>query len=263
MTSDKVWVNGFGNLILLKTATLNCNKLQIVPDQLKQSYGIHTVDTCNELIYIDRNSNTKKISNDFFTSDISLNMTDLEWKPQCVYCAKSSGDLLVGMYRWDTDTGSIMRFGRHTQTIQHNKTLRYLFRHPIYLIKNYNGDVVVSDLGREAIVVTSREGRYRFTYTGPVLSGSELKPRAICTDVLSHILVCDEHTHTVHILDKNGQFLKYLLTEQSPSIYCLSYDSLTHRLWVGLKSESTSVAPDVSLLECELAEHRHINRNFS
>ena len=175
MTSDKVWVNGFGNLILLKTATLNCNKLQIVPDPLKQSYGIHTVDTCNELIYIDRNSNTKKISNDFFTSDISLNMTDLEWKPQCVYCAKSSGDLLVGMYRWDTDTGSIMRFdynGRHTQTIQHNKTLRYLYRHPIYLIENCNGDVVVSDLGREAIVVTSREGRYRFTYTGPVLSGS-------------------------------------------------------------------------------------------
>lgn len=102
-------------------------------------------------------------------------MTDLAWKPQCVYCVPSSGDLLVGMYRWDTHTGKIMGFdyiGRHTQTIQRNKTLRYLFRHPIYLIENNNGDVVVSDLGREAIVVKSREGSYRFTYTGPVPSGS-------------------------------------------------------------------------------------------
>ena len=43
----------------------------------------------------------------------------------------------------------------------------------------------------------------------------------------------------------------------------MSYDSLTHRLWVGLKSESTSVSPDLPLLECELAKYRHINRNFS
>ena len=103
------WVSGFGNFILLDTETRN--KLQNVPDSLKQGYGIHT--TVNriigdELIYIDENFKIniiKIISHVFSTSNILINITDLAWKPQSVHWVPSSGDLLVGMYRWDMHTG--------------------------------------------------------------------------------------------------------------------------------------------------------------
>nr|XP_034309425.1 uncharacterized protein LOC117683721 [Crassostrea gigas] len=85
-----------------------------------------------------------------------------------------------------------------------------------------------------AVVVTEHGGRHRFSYTGPP-SGSGLEPRGICTDALSHIMVCDGITLTVQMLDKDGQFLSHLLTksQEMGEPWSLSYDVNTHRLWVG------------------------------
>jgi sugar lactone lactonase YvrE len=43
---------------------------------------------------------------------------------------------------------------------------------------------------------------------------SRFWPDGICTDVLDHILVCDDFSKAVHILDQDGQFLSLLITEQ-------------------------------------------------
>lgn len=85
-----------------------------------------------------------------------------------------------------------------------------------------------------AVVVTSRGGKQRFSYTG-YPSGSELWSRGICTDALSHILVCDKNTSTVQMIDEHGNFLKRLLILRSDILcpYSLRYDVKTHRLWVG------------------------------
>lgn len=63
-------------------------------------------------------------------------------------------------------------------------------------------------------------------------TGSGLHPYGICTDALSHILVCDGRTNTVHMLDENGKFLSLLQI----SGMSLSYDFNTHRLWVGTET---------------------------
>lgn len=67
---------------------------------------------------------------------------------------------------------------------------------------------MVSDSG-SAVVVTDHEGKDRFSYTGRS-SRSRLKPRGICTDPLSNILVCDNVYKSVHVIDKDGQFLSSL-----------------------------------------------------
>uniref|UniRef100_A0A8W8LNG2 Tripartite motif-containing protein 3 n=1 Tax=Magallana gigas TaxID=29159 RepID=A0A8W8LNG2_MAGGI len=109
-----------------------------------------------------------------------------------------------------------------------------LYRRPSYITENNNGDVVVSDsiFPSGAVVVTERGGRHRFSYTGHP-SGSGLWPWGICTDALSHILVCDDRT--VQMLNKDGQFLSHLLTksQEMGRPWSLSYDVNTHRLWVG------------------------------
>lgn len=193
--------------------------------------GVHTININGECIYIDINFNIKKMSMDFKTTTNFINMTDSAWKPQCVYWSTSCRELLVGLYGLNPTTGMVALFnltGHLIKTIQHDNKGLELFKFPIFITENNNLDIVVSDWMR-AVVVTERGGRHRFTYTGHP-SGSGLSPQGICTDALSHILVCDKDSNSIQILDKDGQFLSHLLTHTACS---LSYDSNTHRLWVG------------------------------
>ncbi|XP_078309518.1 uncharacterized protein LOC144617911 isoform X2 [Crassostrea virginica] len=258
VTPDRVWVSDRNNLILTDTAT--GKQLHSVEHSLDSGTGIHTVNCEGELIYKDKEYNIIKLCNDMKTTTTLIEHTDKTWRPRCVYCSPSSGDLLVGMYREDTGTGKVMRYdntGKYKQTIPHDdNTPHGLYRTPCYITENNNGDVLVSDgYLRGAVVVTSGEGVHRFSYTRPP-SGSGLWPRGICTDVMSHILVSDSYTGTVQMLDRDGQFLSYVLTPQTPGmdyIPCgLSYDVITHAVWIGSGSYNNN-----TMSVCQ-----HINRHL-
>nr|XP_034310546.1 uncharacterized protein LOC117684057 [Crassostrea gigas] len=236
LTSDRVWVS-YRNILML-TDTTGVPLRRVKDSWNGDIIGLHTVNSEGELIYIDKNYNINKLSKNMKTTTTFIKRTDYTWRPQCVYWSPSTGDLLVGMrYRY-TYTGKVTRYnqsGQLIQTIQHDNTGRGLYSIPNFITENNNGDVVVSDYDWSgAVVVTERGGRHRFSYTGPP-SGSGLRPVGICTDALSHILVCDEITKTVQMLDKDGQFLSHLLkkSKQMGKPRGLSYDVNTHRLWVG------------------------------
>ncbi|XP_078327811.1 uncharacterized protein LOC144623252 [Crassostrea virginica] len=255
VTPDLVWVSEKNNLILTDTAT--GKQLHRVEDPSDSVYGIHTVNCEGELIYIDKECNIIKLCNDMKTTITLIKHTDTTWRPMSVYCSPSSGDLLVGMHK-ALSTGKVMRYdntGKHKQTIPHNdNTPHTLYTTPQYITENNNGDVLVSDFRRRAVVVTSGEGVHRFSYTGPP-SGSELLgPRGICTDVMSHILVSDYFSCTVQMLDRNGQFLSFVLTRQTPGMnytpHGLSYDVTTHAVLIG------------SWTNNEMSVCRHITRHL-
>nr|XP_022312688.1 uncharacterized protein LOC111117750 isoform X2 [Crassostrea virginica] len=266
VTPDRVWVSDVNNLILTDTAT--GKQLHSVKDPLGSGTGIHTVNCEGELIYIDEEYNIIKLCNDMKTTTTLIKHTDKTWEPQCVYCSPSSGDLLVGMCREDTYTGKVMRYdntGKRKQTIPHNDNTPHTL-YPVYITENNNGDVVVSDYDREAVVVTSGEGVHRFSYTGPPPSGSGLEPRGICTDVMSHILVSDEWTDTVQMLDRDGQFLSYVFTRQTPGMdyrpYSLSYDVTTHAVYVGSLSNNTMSVCRYINRHLHLADNREYDDDF-
>ncbi|XP_065943829.1 uncharacterized protein [Magallana gigas] len=241
VTSDRVWVSDDENHFILTDTT--GAPLHRVEDSCS-GFGLHTVNSDSELIYIDRNYNINKLSKDRTTTTTFIETTDSTWRPRCVYWSPSTGDLLVGMYRKKPGRGKVTRYnqsGQLIQTIQNDYTGLGLYREPIYITENNNGNVMVSDYD-DAVVVTERGGRHRFSYTGTP-SGSGLKPCGICTDPLSHILVCDGETKTVQMLDRDGQFLSHLLIRPSGifSPCSLSYDVNTHRLWVGSEDNTTVV----------------------
>ena len=124
-----------------------------------------------------------------------------------------------------------------TFLLKHNKFMYFYVKPPFAV---YGG----------AVVVTSGEGVHRFSYKGPPSSRSRLalKPAGICTDVMSHILVSDEITRTVHMLDRDGNFLLHIYIGQTP--YSLSYDVNTHVVWVS------------SLNDNMLYKYRYINRHL-
>ncbi|XP_062569510.1 uncharacterized protein LOC134231561 isoform X2 [Saccostrea cucullata] len=237
VSTDRVWIcDNKGNLILTNTTGDTLDK---VTDLFQFGAGIHTVSSASAVIYIDSDHNIIKLSEDKVKT-IVIPYTS-PWLPVSVYSSPSTGDLLVGMY--NGVTGQVNHYtntGKHIQTIQHDNTGQGLYRNPIYITENRNGDVIVSDGLRHAVVVTDRRGIHRFSYTGPT-SGSGLWPRGICTDALSHILVCDYNTHSVHIIDQDGLYLTQLETEQHGiDRPCgLSYDCDTQLLWIGSYNNNT------------------------
>nr|XP_022304426.1 uncharacterized protein LOC111111630 [Crassostrea virginica]XP_022304427.1 uncharacterized protein LOC111111630 [Crassostrea virginica] len=285
VTPDWVWFSDYLNIILLDTAT--GETLHRVEPSSIYGIGTHTVNCKGELIYVTQqeieNSETdeliygdellyvyKKRENSIITlrKDMETTTTlkgdpDIMWEPLSVYCSPFSGDLLVGYFSDISVTGKVVRYdstGKITQTIN---PLDDLYRFPRYITENNNGDVVVSDwFGHSyqapscftvyggAVVVMSGEGDHRFSYRSPPSSRSRLAlaPAGICTDVMSHILVSDEITHTVHMLDRDGKFMLHIYIGQTP--YSLSYDVNTHVVWVS------------SLKDNMLYKYRYINRHL-
>ncbi|XP_061193937.1 uncharacterized protein LOC133202179 [Saccostrea echinata] len=242
VSSDRVWIIDRDNLILSNTAGDKLHHLT----GIDSDYGGHTVNNDGDLIYIDSEYNVNKLSTDKTLKTTLIKYNTAPWYPLCVYSSPSTGDLLVGMYNTDTwpYTGKVVRYnstGEHIQTIQYNNnTGQGLYRDPIYITENHNGDVIVSDFLRNAVVVTDRGGNHHFSYTGPP-SGSELWPRGICTDALSHILVCDLYTKSVQMLDSDGNFLSQIQTSPHgiDRPWSLSYDDTTQLLWVGSDYNNT------------------------
>lgn len=232
LKSNQFWVNFRNNLILTNT------KGDII-DHLKDAYsgyGIHTVNNNSELIYINKDYDIKKVT--LMTTKILKKKDDSElWTPKCVYWSNSNKHLLVGMCTKVPLKGKVNRYNQTAQliqTIQQDKRGMHLYKKPNYITENNNGDVVVSDYWSCAVVVTDQGGMHRFSYTGHP-SGSLFWPRGICTDAMSHILVCDLRTDTIHMLNLDGHFLSHLsIKPVGKSLpYCLSFDANTHRLWVG------------------------------
>lgn len=233
MTSESIWVSDGSCLSLTNTKN---EVLHIFMNGLGCCYGYHTVNSEGALIFIDRNRDIKKLSNDITKTTMFIETTALEWEPCCVYWSPFTNDLLAGMYNRYKENGKVTRYnqtGHLTQTIQHNNKGLELYQSPTYITDNNNGDIVVSEL-IGVVLVTDHRGRHRFSYTGHP-SRSVLEPWGICTDPLSHILVSDGVTETVQMLDKDGHFLKYLLTKPQYIVRpnSLSFDINTNRLWVG------------------------------
>lgn len=236
VTSNLFWVSYIFKLILTDVSgeTFYCRKDLYRDHFIHKSffYGSHTVNKEGDLFFIDRELDIIKLSKDRKTMKIFLKWNYSTRRPYCVYFSAFTGDLLVGVYDRKSKIGEVNRYNH--QTGQNTLTFNYenLDCIPHYITENNNGDVVVSDVA--LIAATDRQGRPRFHYTG-YPSGPGLHTLGLSTDALSHILVCDGNTHTVQMIDKDGQFLSHLLIRPFGIFEpcSLSYDANTHRLWVG------------------------------
>ncbi|XP_011412690.3 tripartite motif-containing protein 2 [Magallana gigas] len=227
-TFGGIWVSdNYGNLV---HADLQGNQLQKILTSVGDE-GYHSVTKSGDLIYTDSGNNTIKMIT--LDKKITEFMNIEKWTPLSIHSSNINGDILVGMSKGRT--GKVTRYnssGKEIQNIQRDSRSQGLYiSYPRYITENINGDICISDYDKSAVVVLYKTGQHKFSYTG---QGSKFRPFGICTDIVGHILVCDNESNTVHLLDQDGQFLLLLLTEEHgiyrPVSVCVDADN---KLYVG------------------------------
>ncbi|XP_062578811.1 E3 ubiquitin-protein ligase TRIM71-like [Saccostrea cucullata] len=145
-----------------------------------------------------------------------------DWYPMGL-CISRSGHILLcaAFLPWQatdaSDRGKVLRMsfkGVTLQEIMKDGEEKHLYCRPICISENINQDICVSDVYKHSIVVVDRTGLFRFVYSGGGFyeNREDFEPTEIDTDSLGNIAAADVMNNLVHLVDINGNLLKYLLT---------------------------------------------------
>ncbi|XP_052677675.1 protein lin-41-like [Crassostrea angulata] len=211
LNNGNIWTSGGTNDI--KCFNIQSSLLQTIKNKSGNFPSDIAVDSDGDLIVSDGAVRTVyKVKNGQTEELIRLQ----GWGPGQL-CVTSTGDLLVTMFSDDKTQSKVVRYSGSTekQTIQFDDEGKPLYsgnNHTRYITENRNHDICVADYKAGAVVVVNQDGKLRWRYTGhpSVTKNKSFKPFGITTDSQSRVLTSDTENHCIHILDQNGQFLRYI-----------------------------------------------------
>ncbi|XP_065944026.1 E3 ubiquitin-protein ligase TRIM71 isoform X2 [Magallana gigas] len=151
-------------------------------------------------------SGTKAVRMILDTDTVVTLLTTGDWQPRGVTRA-ASGDLLVCLGK--DDQSKVVRYsstGTVLQEIQYDSQCQPLYKLAIYITENVNGDIIVADWEKKAVIAVDRVGIFRYSYSG-------VRCSTVTTDSVGHVIVTDFDSNKIHMLDRDGRFLRYIIPE--------------------------------------------------
>ncbi|XP_065928305.1 B-box type zinc finger protein ncl-1 [Magallana gigas] len=209
LSDDEVWTCGEDNMMRLYN--IHGKLVRSIKTKSRYKPGHMAVTQSGELVYTDPNDRTVNIVKN---TQIQTVIRLRGWKPGFV-CITFSGDILVVMIN-DKKRTKVVRYSGFTekQTIQYNDKGQPLYSsdpYSTYITENKNLDICVADSRAGAVVVVNQYGKLRFIYTGPPSTTKvPFHPVGITTDSQGRILTAESNNNRIHILDRDGQFLRYI-----------------------------------------------------
>ncbi|XP_061168865.1 uncharacterized protein LOC133178124 [Saccostrea echinata] len=211
----EIWTSGDDKTMKLYSINQGSLLTSVSTKSGKRPENIAVTNT-GDLVYTDKRDKTLHIvKNEKIEKVIKL---DWDLIPRGV-CSTFSGDLLMIIDSQDYHQSKVIRYSysteKQTNVFQFDDMGKPLYSSgpdSKYLTENRNLDICVVDIGAGAVVVVNQAGKLRFRYTGhtPAPKNQPFNPRGITTDSQSHILTADYYNDCVHIIDQDGQFLRYI-----------------------------------------------------
>ncbi|XP_062598209.1 uncharacterized protein LOC134259624 [Saccostrea cucullata] len=196
-----------------------------------------------DLVYTDyRDGSVNIVNNGGIKEMIRLQY----WRPHGV-CSTSSGDFLVIMESNENKQARVVRCSnsKEKKSIQFDDESRPLYSCSAsdkYICENRNLDICVADGGAKAVVVVNQAGKLKFRYYGrtPSPRNKQFIPRGITTDSQGHILTCDDNNKCVHVINEDGDFIRYisceslyilcgLCTDTDDNLFLIGYEHISSR----------------------------------
>ncbi|XP_065937878.1 tripartite motif-containing protein 3-like [Magallana gigas] len=208
---DSIWTSGGTKDI--KCLSTKGSLLQKIQTKSGQWPNDIAVNSDGDLLYSDWSTGTvNKVKNGKIEELIRLK----GWTPSQLYVT-FTGDLLVTTFSYDKTESKVVRYlgSREKQTIQFDNEGKPLYSgnfYTKYITEKRNHDICVADCAAGVVVVVNQDGKLRWRYSGhpSATKNKPFSPHGITTDSQSRILTADSDNHCIHILDQNGQFLRYI-----------------------------------------------------
>ncbi|XP_052676953.1 uncharacterized protein LOC128158235 [Crassostrea angulata] len=224
-TEEEIWTSTSCDRIIKCFTTSGKCMNTIITKQGSYTDNIAVTST-GDLVYCDRASKTLNQVKDGKIEEIIVCQG---WKPMNL-CISSTGELLIAFSKDDRTQSKVVRYSGSTekQTIQFDDEGKPLYSSSFStkcVAENKNHDICVADWGAGAVVAVNQNGKLRWRCIGhpSVTKENPFKPFGITTNSQSQILTADRDNHCIHILDQDGQFLRYIENVKNPHGLCVDY----------------------------------------